>query len=163
MSAESQNRIEATLNDCGGSTRWIWEQEDDLWGYIRLKSSNKILTAIPGGKWKPGTMQWIFEPQYMLELKDLNVEATRDRQRWRWVGDLLVSKAHIRSVLTLDQNGLMMVETKGKDGTWNQQWEMALAEDESDKPSGPIPKGKCLLKKTQAALDKKSFFRIFPH
>ena len=69
------------------------------------------------------------------------------------MGDLLVSKAHVRSVLTLDQNGLMMVETKGKDGTWNQQWEMAPAEEESDKPSGPIPKGKCLLKRMQAALD----------
>ena len=137
MSAESMSlyQIRAVSEDCGGSTQWIWEQEDDLWGFIRLKSSNKILTAT--WKFDVKIVNW----RWVLQLKDLNVEATRDRQRWRWVGDLLVSKAHKRSVLTVDENGQMMVAYKEADGT-NQQWEMAPAEEQASKPSLKIPRGK---------------------
>ena len=131
MSAESAKVLKATLDDCGGSTEWIWEQEDDLWGLIRLKKTNKILT-VDWGSWN-------------LDLRDLYPESTRNSQRWRRLGNLMVSNHRATTVLTAGDDGVIKLAYKSKDDAASQGWEMVATEDVPLSPSEPPPKGNLLL------------------
>ena len=62
-------------------------------------------------------------------------------QRWRRVGDLLLSKWSALTVLTLDEEGKAITDYKNPEQDANQEWQMSSVTEmaaTSDPPTGDI-------------------------
>lgn len=119
MSAETAKKVKATLDGCEGwGSEWIWEQVDDLWGIIRLKTTNQVLTVNWGTK--------------NLDIRDLYPEDTKYSQMWRWLDNML-TKYRATMVLTAGEDGRIKAAYKSKDDK-SQRWEMVHAEEALTSP-----------------------------
>merc|ERR1719228_2787983 len=95
--------------------------DDDLYGIIKHKRTGNVLTASPIGE--------------ELRLTNLNPSPSKF-QRWRQVGNSLVSKGKILKVLKSDQDKNVVVQSSIKDDP-NQAWEIIEISETSISPQLP--------------------------